>query len=287
MIKSLLAIFIFISTTIFLYSHPGVGIVSDSDGNIYYTDLTHVWKISTDGYQKIAVKNVHTHELYIDEMDNLYGEHEYYKGEDIDRWSNYVWCLSADGIFEIVVPEEENLLENNRLIRDPQGNSYFAKKDYDHNRIYQETPNGKRLMFSEHNFQDVRWLHFSKMDNCLYVVDNLKIKKVTPSGEVRIVTRDLIDNQRPFNGVPDRHYIFGVTTDLEQNVYVAVFGAQKVRKIEKSGRITTVFESEADWSPCGILIDSKGSKWILEFSKNNQTRVLRIDKDGDIKTFEN
>ena len=27
-------------------AHPGIGIVMDDDGNVFYTDLTHVWKIS-------------------------------------------------------------------------------------------------------------------------------------------------------------------------------------------------------------------------------------------------
>ncbi len=45
--------------------HPGVGIVMDSRGNIFYTDLKQVWKISPEGRKSIAVANVHTHELYL------------------------------------------------------------------------------------------------------------------------------------------------------------------------------------------------------------------------------
>ena len=55
--------------------HPPVGIVIDSKGNIFYSDLNHVWKIARDGTRSIAVENVHTHDLYIDKNDNLYGEH--------------------------------------------------------------------------------------------------------------------------------------------------------------------------------------------------------------------
>ena len=104
-------------------AHPGVGIVMDSKGQVFYTDLTHVWKISLDGNHSIAVKNVHTHELYIDELDNLYGEHEYYKGETTDKWGNYVWCLSTEGVFEITIPEVEGFLDNNTLVRDLEENS--------------------------------------------------------------------------------------------------------------------------------------------------------------------
>lgn len=53
-------------------AHPGVGIVKDSKGNIFYTDLKQVWKIS-NGIKAVVLPNVHTHELYIDKNDNLYG----------------------------------------------------------------------------------------------------------------------------------------------------------------------------------------------------------------------
>ncbi|MDP9229560.1 MAG: hypothetical protein M3O67_02675 [Bacteroidota bacterium] len=39
-----------------LFAHPGIGIVKDSKGNIYYTDLKHVWKISTDGNRTVVVR---------------------------------------------------------------------------------------------------------------------------------------------------------------------------------------------------------------------------------------
>lgn len=56
-----------------MHAHPGVGIVKDSKGNIFFTDLHQVWKIS-NGIKKIIVPDVHSHELYIDKDDNLFGE---------------------------------------------------------------------------------------------------------------------------------------------------------------------------------------------------------------------
>ena len=48
------------------HAHPGVGIVRDRAGNVYYTDLTHVWRIAPNGRKAIVVRNVHTHELAMD-----------------------------------------------------------------------------------------------------------------------------------------------------------------------------------------------------------------------------
>lgn len=51
----------------------------DSKGDVYFTDLKHVWKLAPDGKKNIVVSNVHTHELWIDANDNLYGEHLWYE----------------------------------------------------------------------------------------------------------------------------------------------------------------------------------------------------------------
>jgi hypothetical protein len=55
-------------------AHPGIGIVMDQRGNVFYTDLSNVWRISPDGTKSIAVPFVHTHELFLDPDDNIFGE---------------------------------------------------------------------------------------------------------------------------------------------------------------------------------------------------------------------
>lgn len=71
-------IILLISTAWSLKAHPGIGLVKDSKGNMFYTDLTKILKISVDGKKTVDVPNVHSHEIFIDENDNLYGEHLWY-----------------------------------------------------------------------------------------------------------------------------------------------------------------------------------------------------------------
>ena len=129
MLKLILSFFFGLLCLTSLIAHPGIGIVMDSKGNVFYTDLEHVWKITPDGQRTIAVEKVHTHELYLDEDDNLYGEHEWYEGEATDKWGNYVWCLSNSGMLEESIPPVEGFLDNSTLIRDDNGNSYYSKKN--------------------------------------------------------------------------------------------------------------------------------------------------------------
>ncbi len=69
-------------------SHPSVSVVTDGRGNVFYSDLKHVWRIAPDGTKTIAVSNVHTHELYLDTLDNHYGDHFWYEGDARKRNGN-------------------------------------------------------------------------------------------------------------------------------------------------------------------------------------------------------
>lgn len=269
--------FLFIAT---ISAHPGIGIVMDNDGNVFYTDLTHVWKISPEGTRTIAVKNVHTHELYLDSNGDLYGSHEWYEGEATDKWGNYVWCLRKDGVFEKVIPDVEGFLDNTTLIRDAEGNSYWSKKSGNGEVLMKQTLNGSNYKLSEHLFTDIRWIHYSKIDNHIYVVDQLAVKKITPSGIVLILADDLKEDKPSFEGVADRHYLFGIWTSSNNNVYIASYGASKVKKISAAGKVSTIFVSEEGWSPCGGMIDKNGIMWIMEFSSRNSTRVRKLVPNG-------
>src|SRR6185436_5881641 len=91
-------------------AHPGIGVVEDSRGNIFYTDLEQVWKVAPNGVKSIAVPNVHTHELFLDENDNLFGEHLWYNGDATKTWGHYVWKFTKNGQFQKIIPNTNGFL---------------------------------------------------------------------------------------------------------------------------------------------------------------------------------
>ena len=99
-------------------AHPGVGIVEDSAGNIFYTDLAKVWRIAQDGTRSIAVPGVHTHELCLDAEDTLYGEHLWYEGDATKTWGHRVWKRTKDGVVRDVIPAREGFLTDYSFVRD-------------------------------------------------------------------------------------------------------------------------------------------------------------------------
>lgn len=122
------SLFLYIFLPLFARAHPGIGIVKDSKGNIYYTDLHQVWKINTSGHKSIAVQSVHTHELFMDAQDNLFGEHLWYNGENVDTWGHYVWKLNKEGRLDTLIQPSEGFLTQYSFVRDVAGNMYWAEQ---------------------------------------------------------------------------------------------------------------------------------------------------------------
>lgn len=284
-----LIIHFFIAATFFsfgtLTAHPGIGIVMDSKGNVFFTDLEHVWKITPDGDLTIAVKDVHTHELYLDNDDNLYGEHVWYNGEATDTWGHYVWCLSDSGVLEQTIPPTEGFPVNNTLARDSSGKTFWAEQSGEHEILKEQSGSGKVSIYSEHKFDDIRWIIARRSGANVWVVDHLGVKQIDSDGNVQVLAENLRESGRAFGGVRDMHYLMGIWPGEDNSVYVAAYGAKKVIRLNTDGKTETVYESPRFWSPCGGFISPDGSLWLMEFSSRNRTRVKKINKDGNEVIF--
>lgn len=267
-------------------AHPGIGIVMDSKGTVFYTDLSHVWKITPDGTHTKSVSNVHTHELYLDQNDNLYGMHEWYEGEATDVWKHYTWCLDRNGTLERTSPVISGAIVNHKLVVDSFGNSYFSKPTGDNELLMQETSTEKIRQFSNHQFKDIRWLHIPATGESVYVVDMLSVLKVLPNGKVELLAENLKSYQSHVNSIADRHYIMGVWCDATANVYVAVFGERKVIRIRSDGTVQHYLEADKGWAPTGGVFAKDGSLWLLEYATNNKVRVRKITPSGTVEVFE-
>ncbi len=268
MLALLVALFLISSVAL---AHPGIGIVIDSRGNVFYTDLHHVWRVGPDGRKTIAVANVHTHELVIDAQDNLYGEHLWYEGETIDKWGHYVWRRSPDGRVMKVIPPTEGFLTNYSFIRDRNGTMYWA--DREHSEIKKRSGSGPVTTLARGRFRDVRWMNVTP-DGVVYFVDTRDLMRILPDGSMRTVARDLA----PASLLAGRHVLFGIWFDRAGNVYVADHAHRNVRRVTADGRASVVVESSFPWAPTGGVFAPNGDLWLLEYSVTNQARVRRVTR---------
>jgi len=263
------------------FAHPGVGIVMDSRGNVYYTDLKQVWKIAPDGAKTIAVPNVHTHEFYVDAEDNLYGEHLWYEGEATDKWGHYVWRLSADGKLEKIIPPRVGFRDDYRdfsFVRDRAGNMYWTEREARPVVIRKRAPDGTTVdLGADAGLTGAGWLTATP-DGTVYFIDGVDLVRITPDGKATRVARGL--KERHLLG--NRHFLMGVWTDTRGNVYVAATGARQVKRVSPGGRVEVVAESRLPWSPTGGMVAPNGDLWLLEYGGgfNHRHRARRLRPDG-------
>lgn len=282
-LRPLLA-FTFFSACLVAEAHPGIGILEDSKGNIFYTDLKQVWKISKDGTKKIVVSNVHTHELYLDESDNLFGEHLWYNGEQKNTWGYYVWRLSPDGKIEKVIKDSEGFLTNYSFVRDHHGKMYWADRSQSCQKVARKNSNNSVSPLSDQCFKNIRWMKSTNEGN-VYVVDFQDLKKVDQQGHVMTVARQIADKKVTESTIENQNSVGGVWDDNAGNLYAAVISNREVKKFSPDGKEEIVLKTTFPWMPSGGLFDSKGVLWVLECSVTNAVRVERISVDGTKKVY--
>jgi len=278
---------LFISNFLFLlsitmFAHPGIGIVKDSKGNIYYTDLAKVWKISLDGSKTIVVSGVHSHELYIDEHDNLYGEHLWYNGESKDTWGYYVWCLKNTGELVKEINPTEGFLTNYSFVRDSSGNMFWVER-FTSSRIMKKSRNGGITKLIEGKFGFIGWLTCTK-NGSLYFTEGNKLHKLSPDGKsdsyrMETLAKNIGSKSTDFSMMGRNYESYGIWTDAAHNVYLAMIDSKKVIRIGADGELQTILTSNSMWTVCSGIFDNNGNMWVLENSVSNEVRARKITKE--------
>lgn len=254
-------------------AHPGIGIVMDRNGNVFYTDLTHVWKIAPSGAKSIAVRGVHTHELHLDAQGTLHGEHLWYAN---GRWAHYLWQLAADGTLT-QSPPLDGFRQNHSFVRDAAGNMYWFEPGPPA-AFVRVSPDGRSTRLGENSvFRDVRWLTAAS-DGSLYFTDAGDLRTLGPNGAVTTLAAKVREDPT--------HWVGGVWLDAQNRVYVAIWGARQVKRYDPATRrVEVVARSVAPWAASGGLVAPNGDLWLLETAEDNSVRVRRIARDGSERVF--
>lgn len=266
-------------------AHPPVSVVIDSQGNVFYSDLTQVWRIDARGKKTVAVPNVHTHKLWIGPGDVLYGEDVTNVGDD---YRHRVWKRMPDGALSHAIDWREGHpvdFDDYGFEFDAAGHMYVllhAERRID---VFSNpfSKNQARLRsISLEAFDGFIHWHTVHPDGTVFVTVGDALVRMLP-GETRgqILAQDLIVRTPAFDFLHDRHALMGMWTDAEQNVYVSAYAGQQAKRVARDGRVTTAFTQSGKWSIAGGTIDGQGRTWLLEFSNNNEARIRRIDGDKE------
>ena len=253
-------------------AHPGVGIVRDRQGNVYYTDLSHVWRIAPDGRKAIVVRDVHTHELALDSAGVLFGEDSEYLGGD--RYRHRVWRRLPNGRVDDVIPWRDGFWREYGFVRDAAGTSYWVNCPERVCTIRRRTADGRvQSLTARPPFVDQIQRLAAAPAGALYVLDGDALKRISSTGEVRTVSERL-------GGAP-----MGMWSADSGDVYVAVYHRRAVLRVTPAGRQTVVARTPVSWGPSGVLRAANGDLWILEYSTTNAARVRRVSPSGRVRVF--
>ena len=265
------------------HAHPGVGLVRNIHGDIFYTDLAHVWRLpAAGGKPVVAVKGVHTHELCLDAHGALLGEHLWYNGEKLDTWGHRVWRLAPDGTLTDIVPAREGFRNGVSFVRDGAGHEFFHERTADRRDVFtRRAPGGKTVtLLDSRSLHDVRWMTAAP-NGTLYFVDASDLWRLAPDGKAKLLARRLSES----DAADQRHMVQGLCADDAGNVWVAVHELRAVKKVAAGGAVTIATRARFPWAPSGVLATADGGLWLLECTFTNQVRVRHLARDGRTTTY--
>lgn len=245
------------------HAHPSVGIVIASDGAVFYSDLEHVWRVTRGGEKRIAVPNVHTHELSIDSSGAIFGEDSRWLGGD--RYRHRIWKRAADGTITDVVPWRDGFWREYGFTRDASGAMYWVTCTGSGAAricsIRKRNSAGRtENVLKRGPLGPVNWIAASPAGE-VYIVDGVHLRRIDRQGNIATVARI-------------GETLMGITLDRAGNVYVAAFADRAVVRIEPSGKTSVVARSAAPWAPSGVAV-SGSEMWILEWF-GSRSRVRRV-----------
>lgn len=239
-------------------AHPSTGVVITPNGDVYYSDLQQVLRVTPDGRVTTAIPNVHAHELVLEDGAVI--------GEDSgmlpgDRYRHRIFKYDRGRLTD-VVPWTEGFYLSHGLTRDAAGARYSIDCTPQPNRrctIRRRDRAGRvsNLVTSG----GINWIVATPAGE-VYYIDGTELRRVNGAGRVtRVATIG--------------RTLFGLTLDRAGNVYVAAHDDRVVVRVSPNGAKQIVARSTAPWNPSGAAVAPNGDLWVLEWNRT-QARVRRV-----------
>jgi hypothetical protein len=124
------------------------------------------------------------------------------------------------------------------------------------------------------------WQYLTKQGNLLFI--DFPCIYFDSKTEVKVLVKDISARRFPFSLQDDKHNIYGLWTDNNNLVYVAVYGGRQLKRIDKEGQTTRIFTSDFLWSPVNGVFDKNNDLWLMECRIGGAVRICKI-KSKDLE----
>lgn len=283
-------------------AHPPTGIVLDSRGNAFFTNLETVWKIDPNGALSViraGVSGRHVHELSIDDRDNLYGADLSYES---GKWISSIWKISSAGDFSFIVSPTVELPRSASIWLDGHGGTYSVDQD-NHTKkktiFFHRSADGSvtplaggAYGFKDGTGADARLGSIGGLvvrpNGDVYFTDNTSLRKVTREGVVTTIARNLNSRtaaDRPLLFGSNDGLLTGLTVDSQLNAFICDAGNQRLLKINSKGTSEVIFRGEEPYYANGVVHAPDGDLYLLEVGFQPPStwlpaRVRRLHANG-------
>lgn len=266
-------------------AHPPVSVVMDGRGFVYYSDLENVWRISPTGTRTVAVIGVHTHQLYVDSQNRVYGE-DATNDDATGRPYHRVWRLDPDGRLTDVIPRRAGYLWDYGdfgFVRDRMGVAYVLQHSGGP-ALVRVGATGRVTRTTLPRAEPAFAL--PTPDGRVVVTAGWDLLRADPRRQQAVVWRTNLSRVTPrVVEVADRHALLGLWLDRDGRVCVASYAGAAVIRLDPDGGATVIARSPDGWAPSGGMYGPDESLWLLELSRSGQVRVRRILPDGTERVY--
>jgi DNA-binding beta-propeller fold protein YncE len=223
-------------------AHPASGIVADRQGNLYFLDTgSGVFKLDAHG-ALTHVPGPAFHWMAVDQENRLArtpmppGS----GGEIARAGANPTLLLASD--FPIATGRDGNLY-------------YPARAGRGAVEVVRVTPAGQKSVLTT---LPVGWLNglATGPDGSLYLTENNAIRKIDRQGRVTTIAEGVAPEgcaAIPGNEAGSGPQLRGLDVDAAGTIYVAASGCGSVLMVAPDGKITTVHQLQAPWSPTAVV----------------------------------
>lgn len=266
-----------------LAAHPSVSVVVTPDGRVYFSDLSRVWVLEPDGSFRVAVPNVHAHELRLGADGSVYGEDVQNEG---DVYRVRYWRLTPSGRIETVADWAPG---------HPRDVGFSLNEPADPTHFWAVASGGEVRLVRLDGTVDaaiplgtdpvvVSWV--KAVPGGALAVRGGTILELRADGTSRVLGSGLIERTEDFDWLPDQHALMKPWTDPAGRIYVPIFAGRAIVRLPAEGGEPEAFlTSEAGWSPTGGTFTPDGTLWVLEWSTHNEVRLRRVDPSGEERLF--